>query len=186
MFSLFNRTNNIEKIKNLGVGKVSNKEIVNSIISLEDAEKYLEKEDYKRVYDLYKKYNYQSIRVSMDLENLYLKAGSILFEFDGISKIDSYTKNETIFSSKSQKEKYMKKSGLLSCLEICKKTEIEAKKYLKGISEEKIMELYKNNLITEEEKNKSINAIQLLQFNLDFCPSQIKYYEEELKKLEND
>lgn len=186
MFSLFNRTNNIEKIKNLGVGKVSNKEIVNSIISLEDAEKNLEKEYFEKVYDLYKKYNYQSSKVLMNLEDLYLKAGSILNEFDMISKVDSYTKNETIFSSKSQKEKYMKKSFLLYMLEQFKKMEIEAKENLKCLSEEEAMELYKNNLITEEEKNKCIDAIQLLQFNLDFCPSQIKNLEEELKQLEND
>ncbi len=80
----------VEQIKNGGRASISVSSITNMIINLPDANRTLSKDDFDKVYALYKKMRKCKTSIDMDINGYYETAINILREFDKIVPCESY------------------------------------------------------------------------------------------------
>ena len=184
MLDLLIGIKNIQKIKNGGKANISNKQIVNSIINLIDAKNNLEANDYNKVYNIFQDFNKQKDKILMDLEMLLIRTAFIVSKFDEVAPIELYNGQESMFISKTQKEKYIEKAQLIQMINMQKETLNKAKRDLGNNTAEKVIDMYNNNLINEQQRDEFINTIQCLNVIIETTPDNIKLLEEELKKLD--
>lgn len=184
MLDLLIGIKNIQKIKNGGKANISNKQIVNSIINLIDAKNNLEADDYNKVYNIFQKFNKQKDKILMDIEMLLIRTAFIVSKFDEVAPVELYSGQESMFISKIQKEKYIEKAQLIQMINMQKETLNKAKRDLENNTVEKVVDMYNNHLINEQQKDEFINAIQSLNAIIEMAPDSIKMLEEKLKKLD--
>lgn len=79
-----------QQIKNGGNASISVSSITNMIINLPDASQQLSKDDFDKVYALYKKMRKCKTPINMDINGYYETAINILREFDKIAPCESY------------------------------------------------------------------------------------------------
>ena len=120
----------------------------------------------------------------MDIEILLIRTAFIVSKFDEVAPVELYSGQESMFLSKTQKEKYVEKAQLIEMINMQKEMLDKARRDLGDNTVEKVIDMYNNRLITEQQRDEFINAIQCLNVTIEMAPGSIKMLEEKLKKLD--
>lgn len=185
MLDLIFAIKDIQRIKNGEKAKLSNRQIVNVIVNLIDAKKNLQEDDYKKVYEIYNFYNKQKDKMEMDLDILLTRTAFIVSKFDEIAPVELYNGQDSIFLSKTEKEKYIEKANLNELINMQKQTLEKTKSDSGNNTVEKVQEMFEKNLISEQQREEVINTINSLNITISETPNNIKVLEEKLKGFDN-
>ena len=83
--------NDVQKIKNGGVAKLSISQITGLIINLMDANKNLSNDEYNRVYKKFCEFRKCKTKIDMDMDGYLKTAVDIIKEFDKIAPYEKYS-----------------------------------------------------------------------------------------------